>query len=216
MARAFWIIVVALLLLTRIPAAAQYLSIDNVNLAFALEYFDPLNHQPQPPGYPFFVLAGRIVFFVLRSVELTFLTMSLAATGLSLVLTFALGRRMFSVWTAKAAVLLFLLNPVFWHGGSDSPLRPFLALFSLLTAYFAWRCWQGETRCAIWSAVALGIGSGFRPEILAYLLPIWCISTWLGTRSFRQIALGLTVILGIVLTWIGGLAIAVGGVGKLV
>src|SRR5262245_48063175 len=53
--RAFWIIILALLFLTRIPAAAGYLSIDNVNLAFALERFDVRGHQPQPPGYPYFV-----------------------------------------------------------------------------------------------------------------------------------------------------------------
>jgi hypothetical protein len=42
--RVFWVIVFALLLLTRIPNAARYLSIDNINLALALEKFDPLNH----------------------------------------------------------------------------------------------------------------------------------------------------------------------------
>ncbi len=213
--RIFGIVVLALLLLTRIPAAARYLSIDNVNLAFALEYFDPLNHQPQPPGYPFFVLAGKAGNFVLRSVESTFLLMSLLATGLSLVLTFVLGRRMFSLWSGKAAVLLLLVNPVFWHAGSDSPLRPFIALFSLLTAYCAWRCWNGEVQFALWSAVALGIGSGFRPEILPYLFPLWLVSVWVGTRSLKQIALGLAAISGIVLIWVGALAIAVGGISDL-
>src|SRR6185369_7284456 len=83
--RKYWWIVCALLLLTQVVAAARFLSVDNVNLAFALEYFDPLNHQPQPPGYPLFVLFARGVNFVFGSVEHTFLFASVFATGLSLV-----------------------------------------------------------------------------------------------------------------------------------
>ena len=57
--KVFWIVMVVLLLLSRIPAMATYLSIDNVNLAFSLHKFDPRVHQPQPPGYPFFVSASH-------------------------------------------------------------------------------------------------------------------------------------------------------------
>jgi hypothetical protein len=55
----FWSIVIALLAITRLPALTQYPLIDNVNLAFALENFDP-GIQPQP-GYPLFVFFARMV-----------------------------------------------------------------------------------------------------------------------------------------------------------
>src|ERR1700676_3711092 len=92
----FWIVVVALLLLTRIPAMASYLSIDNVNLAFALEKFDPRIHQPQPPGYPFFVFFARILNTVFKDAERTFIVISLLVGVASLYAAFALGTRMFS------------------------------------------------------------------------------------------------------------------------
>src|ERR1700676_1714221 len=138
----FWIVVVALLLLTRIPAMASYLSIDNVNLALALEKFDPSNHRPQPPGYPFFVLFGKAVNIVFRDAERTFAFISIVVSGLCLPAAFALGKRMFSKWAGAAAALLLLVNPVLWHSSLDGPLRPHLALFSLLTAYCCWRCWN--------------------------------------------------------------------------
>src|SRR6185436_1340905 len=93
--RVFWIIALALLLVTRIPNAARYFSIDNVNLALALDNFDPLNHQPQPPGYPFFVAFSRAVNFFIRDAARTFLLISILVTGLCLPLTVVLGGRIF-------------------------------------------------------------------------------------------------------------------------
>src|SRR5205809_2106920 len=91
----FAILILALLLLTRIPAMATYLSIDNVNLAFSLEKFDPRIHQPQPPGYPFFVFFARIVNFFFRDAERTFVVVSLLVSAACLPVARALGRRMF-------------------------------------------------------------------------------------------------------------------------
>src|SRR5712692_3943944 len=132
----FWIVLFALFLLTRIPAMASYFSIDNVNLAFSLEKFDPRIHQPQPPGYPFFVFFARMVNVIFRDAERTFFVVSLLVSGASLCAAFALAGRMFSQWAGAAAAFLLLVNPVFWHSGLDGPLRPNLALFSLLTAYY--------------------------------------------------------------------------------
>src|SRR5262249_22186874 len=95
---AFWGLVAGLLLLTGVPAAARYLSVDNVNLALALEHFDPRIHQPQPPGYPFFVGLARIVNILFRDAEKTFFVISLVISGLCLPLTAALGKRMFDRW----------------------------------------------------------------------------------------------------------------------
>jgi hypothetical protein len=209
--RVFWIVVVALLLLTRIPAMASYLSIDNVNLALSLEKFDPRIHQPQPPGYPFFVLFGKAVNVVFRDAERTFAVISIIVTGLCFPAAFALGKRMFSQWAGAAAVLLLLVNPVVWHSSLDGPLRPHLALFSLLTAYCCWRCWNGEKQFATWGAVALGVGSGFRPDLMAFLFPLWLISSLVGTRSWRVMLQAFSVLSVIVLVWVGALVIAMGG-----
>src|SRR5215831_13131688 len=94
----FWVAIFALLLLSRIPVMAAYLSIDNVNLAFSLEKFDPRIHQPQPPGYPFFVLSGRAVNMVFRDAERTFAVISLIVCSLCLPAAYVLGKRMFSRW----------------------------------------------------------------------------------------------------------------------
>lgn len=209
--KAFWIAVGVLLLLTRLPAMASYLSIDNVNLALSLEKFDPRIHQPQPPGYPLFVLFGRMINVFFHNAERSFVVISLLVSGLCLPAAFALGKRMFSGWAGTAAVLLLLVNPVFWHSSLDGPLRPNLALFSLLTAYCCWRCWNGEKRFALWGAVALGVGGGFRPDLVGFLFPLWLVSSWVGTKSWKVLFQSVCVLGGIAAIWVGGLIVAMGG-----
>ena len=207
----FWIVVFALFLLTRIPAMASYLSIDNVNLAFSLEKFDPRIHQPQPPGYPFFVFFARMVNVIFRDAERTFLVISLLVSAASLIAAYALAGRMFSRWAGAAGAVLLLVNPVFWHSSLDGPLRPNLALFSLLTAYCCWRCWNGEKSFAFRGALALGVGSGFRPDLLAFLLPLWFLSSWAGTKSWRSVLQASVLLVAVICVWTGALLIAMGG-----
>jgi hypothetical protein len=209
--RAFWVLVLVLLGLTRIPAAARFFSIDNVNLALALERFDPANHQPQPPGYPFFVAAARIFNFVLNDAWTTFLILAVLAAGLCLPALVALGREIFDEAAGYGAALLLLLNPVFWQSGLDGPLRLHLALFSLLVALCSWRAWSGDTRFVLLGACALGVGSGFRPDLLVYLFPLWIVSAVAGARSIKIVGTGLGVLALIVLVWLGALVLAIGG-----
>ena len=200
----------AFLLITRVPVAAKYLSIDNVNLAYGLQNFDPVAHQPQPPGYPLFILFAKIVNVVVRDPEITFLIIAVLVSGLCLPLIYALGARMFDPWVGESALWLLMLNPVFWHTGLDGPLRPNLALFSLLTAYCGWRAWNGEPRFVFWGAVALGVGGGFRPDLLVYLGPLWLVSAIAGTRSAKTVVLGCALLGAVVFVWVVGLAYAVG------
>ena len=213
--RIFWILVGAFILFSRAPVAAHYLSIDNVNLAYALDKFDPRIHQPQPPGYPFFVLFAKVINFVVRDPEITFLFISVLVSFLCLPVIYQLGARMFEPWVGEAAVWLLAVNPVFWFSALDGPLRPFLALFSLLSAYCAWRAWHGETQFVYWGAVALGVGSGIRPDLLVYLGPVWLVSTLVGSRSMRTLVLGSAVLALVGLVWVGALVYAVGGPSEL-
>jgi hypothetical protein len=207
----FLVVVFLLLLGTRIPMMMNYFTIDNVNLAYSLEKFDPRAHQPQPPGYPLFVLFARAIHFLFHDAWRAFAALSILASALSLWLVFLLGRRMFSAWAGAAGACLLLVNPVFWHASLEGPLRPHLAFFSLLAAYCCWRCWNGEKKFAMWGAIALGIGGGFRPDILVYLFPLWLISSWIGTRSWRTVLSAVAVMIAIVAVWTSATIIAMGG-----
>jgi hypothetical protein len=119
---------------------------------------------------------------------------------------------MVSPWAGGAAAFLLLVNPVFWQSNLDGPLRPNLALFSLLTAYCCWRCWNGEKHFVYLGAIALGIGSGFRPDLIAFLLPLWVISSWAGTKSWHSVVRASALLFSIVMLWTIALVVAMGGV----
>jgi hypothetical protein len=208
------LLVLVAVLLTRFSWAPSHQWLDNVNLAYALESFDPAQHQPQPPGYPLFVAVSRLIQLFSPTVELTFWVISVAVTAASVSLLYLLAHRIFSRWVALASVLLFLVSPVQWFTRLQSPLRPWLALFSLLVAYCAWRCWNGEARFVQIGAVALAIAGGFRPDLLAYLFPLWAAAAWRSTRSWKELGKGCLAIAGVSSLWIGAVVHAMGGIGS--
>jgi hypothetical protein len=204
----------ALIILSRVPIAPSALSYDNVNFAFALQQFDPWMHQPQPPGYPFFVIEARLVNLFFDDAEKTFLFISVVITWLSIVMAFLFGKRMFGTAGGYIGALLLALNPTLWYTSLDSPLRPHLALFSIVIAYFCWRMWNGESRLAPVAAALLGIGSGFRPDLVVYLFPLWCVTLWKTGVSWHIWVRGIGIIFGLTMVWIAMAAYAVGGLDR--
>lgn len=206
------ILLAALVLPTRLTLAPRYLfSFDAVNFALALEDFDPRRHQPQPPGYPFFVAEARLLNLFFRNPERTFLACSLLAGVTAPLLLFFLGWRMYSRWAGVAAALLLAMNPVFWFSTLTSPVRPYLAVVTTLVAYLCHRAAGGEPRFAYYSAVALGLGGGWRPAAMVLLFPLWLFCAWRGLRSPRRLALGWLLAAAAALTWFVPLMISSGG-----
>lgn len=209
------LVALGLVLVTRVPFAPTTLSLDNVNLAFAIEQFDPWMHQPHPPGYPFFVGEARLLNLLFQDPEKTFLFISVMLTTLSIGMLFVIGRSLFSTSAALVGALLLTFNPTFWHATLNGPLRPQLAFFSLAVGYLCWRMWTtGECRYGLWAAAALGIGSGFRPDLLLYVFPLWCMAQWKGRTPWSDWIRGIGIIFGFVVTWAGLAAFAVGGLDR--
>jgi hypothetical protein len=206
---------ILLVALTRLPFVPPHLfSFDSVNLALALEHFDPTLNQPQPPGYPLFVLEARLLHLLFRTPERTFAALGLLVCGLAVGMLYLLGKRLFSPWAGPwvgmtAAALLFV-NPAFWYSSLTSPLRPHLALVSTLVAYCCWRAIQGETRYFYAASLALGLGSGARPELFFFLFPLWAWAAW-ETRDRKLLARGAFWLGASLLMWLVVLGVASGG-----
>ena len=197
--------------LTRLPFFPSHLySFDSVNLALALERFDPMLHQPQPPGYPLFVLEARLMDVLFGSAERTFAVLGVLVSGLAVGMLYLVGKELFSPWAGMVAAALLFVNPPFWFSSLTSPLRPHLALVSVAVAYFCWRAKRGERRPLYAASLALGIGGGARPELFLLLLPLWIWAAW-QTRERKAVMRGALILTGSMLVWAAVLVAASGG-----
>lgn len=180
----------------RIPLRPAHLfSEDCINFADAVHRFDPQMWHPQPPGYPLFVMQSKLIHMFVPSVEDTFLVGVIIATAIALLVAVYLGRDMFGSWIAGAiGAALLLVNPAFMYSGLTSTIRTYVAVVPLVCAYFCWQLWRG--RSAYWwaAALALGVGSGYRPQMLVLLFPLWALCAWRGKRSVREFLAGLAVV----------------------
>jgi hypothetical protein len=215
-----WIFLASLgvVLLTRLPILPTHLySFDSVNLALALEDFNPVRNQPQPPGYPFFVGVAKLLNLLLGDPWLVFTVLRLLVAALAVALVFWLGRAVRSAETGVAAAALLCFAPTFWYSSLTSSLRIHLALISVGVALPLWRALElretGGAAARRWyyaAAIVLGISGGFRPEAEIALAPLL---VWAGWRlgGWRMAARGVALMIPPTLIWLGVLVMAMGG-----
>lgn len=201
------------MLATRLPLApGQLLTFDDVNLAYSIGHFDVRVSQPQPPGYPLFVMEMRALYWLrFRRAERILEVLALAASIAALVLLARFGNRMMGGQAGFCAACLLLFHPAFWQTGVTSALRMHLAVISVAVAAACWRAWQGEVRWVVWSAIILAVGAGIRPETGPLLFPLWAVAALLSPTSWKVRGQALAAMAGVVLLWLAPTVIASGG-----
>jgi hypothetical protein len=204
-----------LILLTRWPLLPEHLyNFDSANLALAMREFDPARHQPQPPGYPFFVAESRFAALVWPEPERVFGVLAIVIGSLALASAYWMGRSFDSHRTGLAAAGLLFANPIFWYTGLTSPLRLHAALISLLTAWCCWRVVRGESRYLYAASLVLGLGGGFRPVAAVALVPLWGWCAW--KYADRRVVLRSASLLSLgTLMWLIPVVWAYGGWGPM-
>ena len=98
------------------PASLE--DLDSINFALGLHQFDVAQHQPHPPGYPVFIVIGRLVNAVSSSEARALGFVSMVSGALALL---ALGP-LFARWTngdargtaANVGALIVASTPLFW------------------------------------------------------------------------------------------------------
>jgi hypothetical protein len=214
--RQTWLLILlfsALVLATRLPMApGQLLTFDDVNLAYSVGHFDVRVSQPQPPGYPLFVMEMRVLYLLrFRHAEHILLALGVVGSVAALTILTMFGNRMFGGLSGFYAACLLIFHPVFWQTGVASALRMQLAVISLAAAASCWRAWRGDKRWVMWSAVVLSVGAGIRPETGPLLFPLWAASALRAPVSWKTRASALGAMAVVVLLWLTPTMIASGG-----
>jgi hypothetical protein len=163
-------------ILSRLPFQATLLyTFDAVNYALALDHFDMRLHQPQPPGYPLYILLGRLFNLFLQDHRAALVWLSTVASGLAAVAVYLVGRDMAGRRVGIFAALLLASSPLFW---SQSEIASPYALDVFASALVGWLCYRTATspqnaRLAWISALAVGLAGAFRLQTMLVLFPLF-------------------------------------------
>jgi Protein of unknown function (DUF2723) len=175
--------VLALLtVLSRLPFRSRYLfSWDSANFALALEQYNVAFHQPQPPGYPLYVGAARALLPLLGEANASYVALSIGASGLAVFCLTLCAAKLGGRTVALLAAFLLATSSVFWSQGEVAYPYAFLALFSSLVGWLplvAREGGRGSTAVVVLTGGVIGVGAGFRSELLPFLLPLWLYGAW--------------------------------------
>lgn len=183
------VVVAAITLATRLPLASQFLfAWDSANFALGLDDYNVAAHQPHPPGYPLYVAAAWVARGALGEANSAFVALSVAASVAAAVLTLGLAWRLLGGRGAAVASSLFLTSPNVWGHGLVAYPYAFLALVAAATAWMALETRWGRRDLSLPGAIVLGVGAGFRPDVVPLLGPVWLFGA--AARGRRAVALG--------------------------
>ena len=139
---------------------------DELLFMLSLDHFNVAQHRPHPPGFPLYILAGKIIrkfgFGDFHALQVLSLLGAIAIVPATFFLCRQLKMR-FSTSLSAALLLAFFPNVWFYGGGAFSDVPSMTLVIIALGLLFA-GCRNQNAYLA--GAVVLAISAGFRPQNL--------------------------------------------------
>ena len=196
-----WQIASALFIVTflsRIPfRTTLFYAWDSVLYARAIDHFDVSIHQPHAPGHIFYVFLSRIVNLITGDPNSAMVWVSVFFSAAAVAALYWLGTMMFSRHVGLVASLLLATSLSFW--AYSEVAYPYTLLAFLVTAFagLIYVAREGKSaRFILLAALFLGIGSGFRQDMLPFMLPLMAYGL-LGMPWRRWVAAGMLLGAGV-------------------
>jgi hypothetical protein len=162
---------------SRLPFRAELpFGLDSIQLVLALDHFDVRLHQPHPPGYFLFVMAGRLSRLIVPDANSALVFLNIVFSGMAVWLVFLLSNRMFGVQHAFYSAIFMASSPLFWHHGEVALSNMADCFLVCLLALLCWKTIQGGAQWALLSGIVLGVAGGVRQNTLVFLIPFWVFS----------------------------------------
>lgn len=184
-------------LVLHLPSLAPSLEdIDSINFALGLHHFDIVQHQPHPPGYPVYILLGRLTLWLVS-----------VATSMSAVRADALALAIWSAFGGAAAiggaarlfgaverrfgdgranpiwpVALLAASPLFWMCGLR-PMSDMPGLAAVLWSQALLVEGMSDRRACVAGALLAGISAGIRIQTLALTTPVLLLAVIYQRRA---------------------------------
>jgi hypothetical protein len=211
----------AALLALRLPFLPPTLDdIDSLNFDLGVHDYDPVRHQPHPPGFPVYIVLARLIHPAFDSHAAGLAAVSALFGSLAVVPLYLLMRRLTSPSGAALVCALTLFNPIVWFN-SVRPMSDLTGFFVvtaaqcvLVTALLEsdrrrrWLWWLAGTAIA-------GISIGVRVQAVCLVGPLMLYGVW-RLRSPRVAAATALCLMAAVCLWLAPMFALSGGVGPFV
>ncbi|MCU1350586.1 MAG: hypothetical protein JWO56_3616 [Acidobacteria bacterium] len=217
--RILLVAVAVVVALTRLAALSRTLwDWDEVLFSTALHHYDVAAHHPHPPGFPLYVLLGRLVRLVIRDDFHALQAINLAAAMLLFPAVYLLARAFrFDFATSISAALLFsfLPNVLFFGGTAFSDLPSLVLLVFAMALLLRGR---ESRRDFLFGCALLGLALAFRPQNLLVAAYPLLAASWARLRDlrlrtaerWRDLLMGAAIVTSIVVVSYGGAAYVTG------
>jgi hypothetical protein len=165
--------------------------IDSINFDLGVHDYNPVAHQPHPPGYPVYILFATIVHAVVGAHATALGLVSAIFGSLCLIPLYLLLREITSPRIAAGASVVTLTSPLVWFNGVR-PMSDETGLFVTLVA----QCLlvMGSRRMSagfargrgLWLAgvCAAGLATGVRLQTVFLVAPLLLVG-WIRHREIR-------------------------------
>lgn len=197
-------------LVTHAPMRTRVLAFwDSILYARALDEFTIVAHQPQPPGYFFYVMTARLARLLgAPDANTAYVWVSLAATALLVPTIYLVATRLYSRAAALAAALFAATAVAPWAYSGVAYPYTVLALGSALLGGLCWSLRAGRLPPAL-AGLLFGLIAGFRQDLLLFIGPLFlaCLGR---PRADRYLAAAAGGLVGC-LAWLVPAALASGG-----
>jgi hypothetical protein len=184
-------------IVSRLPFMTRALyAFDSANYALAIrDFYNVAFHQPHPPGYPLYVLFGKLIDLAVHDANRSLIIEGILWSAVAVGCTTLLGRRLYGSTAGLLSGLLLLVTVGFWGYGEVA--YPYVALageaasLALLTHMVL----SGQRRAIIGLGAVWAISFGVRWDgaIFGGLLALWalCAVSW----RLRAVTVGLAALL---------------------
>lgn len=157
---------------------------DSLLFVRALDHFNATRHEPQPPGYLFYVSIGRLLRLATDDAQRALVWTSILASAAAVAALYLLGRLLHDRVTGAIAAGLLMTSVTFWFYGEIVYPYTTLAAGSVVLALIALALRRGllpggtGASAAALAALAFGLVAGFRQDLLLFLSPLYLVAMW--------------------------------------
>ncbi len=153
---------------------------DSILYLRAVDHFNATVHQPQPPGYLFYVSAARLFNLAVGDPHRALVWVSIVASAAAVAALYLLARLLYD-WVTGVVAALLLTSVTFWFYGEIAYPYTALAACSTVLALLALGLRRGLLPGAPGVALAtgaFGLLAGFRQDLLLFPAPLFVAALW--------------------------------------